>query len=115
MTALLVAAMISGPPLVEVDATRYVSTVVHRIDHRARVIAPHRSRLLRIAQCESGGRWHIATGNGFYGGLQFTARSWWAVGGTRLPHLHPRREQLYRAVRLMRLQGWGAWPVCQYR
>ena len=111
MAALLIPAMLAGgPPLGEIDRTDYSST----IDRRLGVVAPYRDRLLRMAQCESGGRWHIATGNGYYGGLQFTARSWWAVGGTRLPHLHGRLEQMYRAVKLMRLQGWGAWPVCQY-
>jgi hypothetical protein len=85
------------------------------VDHRPAVVRPYRARLLRIARCESGSRWHIATGNGFYGGLQFTAGSWHAVGGRGLPHWHTRLEQMYRAVRLKRMQGWGAWPVCAYR
>src|SRR5258708_5991968 len=49
--------------------------------YRRRTVAPYRSTLEAIAGCESGRRWHVATGNGFYGGLQFAASSWWAVGG----------------------------------
>lgn len=69
----------------------------------------------RLADCESGGNWSINTGNGFYGGLQFTLTSWRAVGGTGFPHQHPREEQIFRAERLQDLQGWGAWPGCARR
>ncbi|MDT5317887.1 MAG: hypothetical protein QOD88_409, partial [Mycobacterium sp.] len=34
-----------------------------------------------MAQCESGGNWSANTGNGFYGGLQFTPATWAANGG----------------------------------
>jgi hypothetical protein len=84
-------------------------------DPRPAVVAPYRARFQRIARCESGSRWHIATGNGFFGGLQFTARSWWAVGGRGYAHWHSKLEQMYRAVRLMHMQGWNAWPVCAWR
>lgn len=77
-----------------------------------RVVRPLNGYLNSIAQCESGGRWQIATGNGFYGGLQFTYSSWRAVGGRGYPHQATPLEQKYRAVRLARLQGWGAWPNC---
>ncbi|NLT29399.1 MAG: DUF348 domain-containing protein [Propionibacterium sp.] len=66
----------------------------------------------RLAQCESGGNWSINTGNGYYGGLQFSASSWRAVGGTGLPHQHSREEQIRRAEILKSKQGWGAWPAC---
>jgi hypothetical protein len=65
-----------------------------------------------LAECESGGDWHINTGNGFYGGLQFTLTSWRGVGGTGYPHQHSREEQIVRAERLQDIQGWGAWPAC---
>lgn len=111
MTALLLTtAMLAGGPIGYSDAEPIIST----IDRRSRVVAPYRARLLRIARCESGGRWKISTGNGFYGGLQFTIGSWRAVGGTGYPHWRSRLEQMYRAVKLMRIQGWGAWPVCQH-
>ena len=66
----------------------------------------------KIAACESGGNWHINTGNGYYGGLQFSESSWKAVGGTGLPHQHSREEQIKRAKILQSQQGWGAWPSC---
>ncbi|GAC1387512.1 MAG: hypothetical protein NVS1B7_0780 [Candidatus Saccharimonadales bacterium] len=66
----------------------------------------------RIARCESGGNWAINTGNGFYGGLQFTLSSWRAVGGSGFPNEASRDEQIARAIMLQARQGWGAWPVC---
>ena len=65
-----------------------------------------------LARCESGGDWAINTGNGYYGGLQFSADSWRGVGGTGLPHQHSREEQIYRGELLLQAQGWGAWPAC---
>src|SRR5690606_30673422 len=58
----------------------------------------------RLAQCESRGNWSINTGNGHYGGLQFTLQSWRGVGGTGYPHEHTRAEQILRAERLLALQ-----------
>ena len=69
----------------------------------------------RIAACESGGRWHIATGNGYYGGLQFTASTWRGFGGLRYAssaHRATRLQQIRIAERVLARQGWGAWPVC---
>jgi hypothetical protein len=68
-----------------------------------------------MAQCESGQRWDINTGNGYYGGLQFSAGSWAAVGGSGLAHQHSRIEQIYRGALLQERQGWGAWPGCSSR
>ena len=66
----------------------------------------------RIAQCESNGRWDIDTGNGFYGGVQFTLTSWRAAGGNGYPHHASRAEQIRVAENLLTMQGWGAWPTC---
>ncbi len=66
----------------------------------------------RLAACESGGNWAINTGNGFYGGLQFTLSSWQAVGGSGYPNQASRSEQINRAQLLQAQQGWGAWPAC---
>lgn len=66
----------------------------------------------RLAQCEAGGNWAINTGNGYYGGLQFTLGSWRAVGGTGYPHQASREEQIARGEMLLARQGWGAWPAC---
>ncbi|MCA9348365.1 transglycosylase family protein [Candidatus Saccharibacteria bacterium] len=65
-----------------------------------------------LARCESGGNWQINTGNGYYGGLQFSAATWRAVGGTGLPHQHNREEQIARAEILLARSGWGQWPAC---
>jgi Transglycosylase-like domain len=70
---------------------------------------------ISLAECESGGDWDIATGNGYYGGLQFSLRSWEWVGGSGYPHHASPSEQVYRAERLLDLQGWGAWPTCSAR
>lgn len=66
----------------------------------------------RLAQCESGGNWSIDTGNGFYGGLQFTVDSWQWVGGSGYPHHASKQEQIARAEILLERQGWQAWPSC---
>lgn len=66
----------------------------------------------RVAECESGGNWQINTGNGFYGGLQFTMDSWNWVGGSGMPHEASREEQIARAEILLDRQGWQAWPAC---
>jgi LysM repeat protein len=69
----------------------------------------------RLAQCESGGNWGINTGNGFYGGLQFTLRSWESVGGSGYPNLASQAEQIALAQKLQAIQGWRAWPTCSSR
>ena len=65
-----------------------------------------------LAACESGGNWAINTGNGFYGGLQFTLASWNAVGGTGMPNEASREEQIARGQILQARGGWGNWPAC---
>ena len=69
----------------------------------------------RLARCESGGRWRINTGNGYYGGLQISAGTWAAFGGRRvaaLPHHATKAQQVRVAERIRNGQGWGAWPHC---
>ncbi|MBT2502456.1 transglycosylase family protein [Curtobacterium sp. ISL-83] len=65
-----------------------------------------------LAQCESGGNWAINTGNGYYGGLQFTLGTWQANGGTGSPAGASRSAQIAVAERVLATQGWGAWPAC---
>ncbi len=65
-----------------------------------------------LAQCESGGNWSINTGNGFYGGLQFTQQSWNGVGMSGSPATASRAQQIEAGERLLAIQGWGAWPAC---
>ena len=69
----------------------------------------------RLAGCESGGNWHINTGNGYYGGLQFSLSAWRGFGGghfARRPHKARRVEQVAVAQRVLHSVGWGAWPAC---
>jgi LysM repeat protein len=66
----------------------------------------------QLAACESGGNWAANTGNGFYGGLQFSLSSWQAVGGTGYPHEASSATQIAMGQRLQARQGWGAWPGC---
>ncbi|BAU95199.1 resuscitation-promoting factor RpfA [Corynebacterium suranareeae] len=69
----------------------------------------------RLAQCESGGNWAINTGNGYHGGLQFSASTWAAYGGQEFaPYAYQatREQQIAVAERTLAGQGWGAWPAC---
>lgn len=66
----------------------------------------------RLAQCEAGGNWSTNTGNGYYGGLQFSLSSWQAVGGTGYPHEASRATQIAMGQRLHAQGGWKHWPGC---
>jgi len=67
----------------------------------------------RIAACESGGNWAANTGNGYYGGLQFTIGTWQAYGGSGRPDQNSREAQIAVAERVRAAEGgYGAWPVC---
>ncbi|MET9775396.1 transglycosylase family protein [Streptomyces sp. NPDC006367] len=68
-----------------------------------------------VAQCESGGNWSINTGNGYYGGLQFSASTWAAYGGTQYAATADqasKSQQIAVAEKVLAGQGKGAWPVC---
>jgi Transglycosylase-like domain len=119
-------ALIAPAPAVASDKHRHVPGCnTYRCDKRVKaqaehkrferwqkIVRPYNAWLNRTAWCESRGRWHINTGNGYYGGLQFALRSWFAVGGRGYPHWASILEQKYRAVKLLHIQGRGAWPVC---
>jgi resuscitation-promoting factor RpfB len=66
----------------------------------------------KLAECESGGNWSINTGNGYYGGLQFSLSTWRAYGGSGMPHEASREEQIAIAKKLQADAGWGSWPAC---
>lgn len=69
----------------------------------------------RVAACESGGNWSINTGNGFYGGLQFTSQTWQGFGGGKYAssaHQATKGQQIEIAQKVLQVQGPGAWPVC---
>ncbi len=69
-----------------------------------------------LAQCESGGNWSINTGNGYYGGLQFSYDTWHGYGGGEFadyPHQATREEQIIVAERLRAARGYAPWPACR--
>lgn len=71
-----------------------------------------------VAQCESSGNWAINTGNGYYGGLQFSASTWLAYGGgayAPTANLASPAEQIEIAEKVLAAQGPNAWPVCSHR
>ena len=67
-------------------------------------------------KCESGGNWAINTGNGYYGGLQFSHGTWHGYGGGEFadyPHEATREEQIIVAERLRAARGYAPWPACR--
>ena len=72
----------------------------------------------KVATCESGGNWKINTGNGFYGGVQFSSSTWKAFGGRKYAsqaNKATKSEQIAIARRTLATQGPGAWPTCGRR
>ncbi|MFF7487275.1 transglycosylase family protein [Streptomyces luteogriseus] len=68
-----------------------------------------------VAQCEAGGNWSINTGNGYYGGLQFSASTWAGYGGTKYAATADqatKAQQIEIGEKVLAGQGKGAWPVC---
>jgi len=66
----------------------------------------------KVAACESGGNWSINTGNGYYGGLQFSQSTWAANGGSGSASSASKAEQIRVGENVLASQGKGAWPVC---
>ncbi|MBA4169512.1 MAG: transglycosylase family protein [Chloroflexi bacterium] len=72
----------------------------------------------RLAKCESGGNWAINTGNGYYGGLQFSHPTWHGYDGgefAEYPHEATRAEQIIVAKRLHAARGFQPWPACRIK
>jgi hypothetical protein len=74
--------------------------------------APTVANFERLAQCESGGRWDINTGNGYYGGLQFSLGTWRGIGYGGYPHQASKATQIEAGQKLQARSGWGQWPAC---
>jgi hypothetical protein len=69
-----------------------------------------------LARCESGGNWAIDTGNGYYGGLQFSLGTWQGYGGAEFaayPNEATREQQILVAERLRAARGYAPWPACR--
>jgi hypothetical protein len=69
----------------------------------------------RLRQCESGGRYDISTGNGYFGAYQFKLSTWRGLGYPGYPHQAPPQVQDEAAQKLQARSGWGQWPACSRR
>ncbi|WP_346008161.1 transglycosylase family protein [Janibacter terrae] len=72
----------------------------------------------RLAACESTSNWSINTGNGYYGGVQFSFQTWKGFGGQQYAYTADRAtkgQQIEIAQKVLKVQGPGAWPVCSRR
>lgn len=98
-----------------VHSTDAVSRPVTEVVSRGTSRTPPDSVWDKIAKCESGGNWSINTGNGYYGGLQFSAATWRSVGGPGLPHENSREVQIKYAKILQARSGWGQWGCAHAR
>jgi hypothetical protein len=75
----------------------------------------HYDEWVRLAVCESGSRWDYNGSSGYDGGLQFSPRTWTAMGGGEFAQYAWQAsmiEQMVVAERTLDAQGWGAWPTC---
>ena len=73
---------------------------------------PMEGALAKLRQCESGGRYDLNTGNGYYGAYQFSPTTWSRLGFPGLPHQAPPSVQDQAARKLQAKSGWGQWPAC---
>jgi hypothetical protein len=104
------------------EVTRHLlsqpKTQVEKVGTKARPVAPVSTSGLNwdaLAACEAGGNWHINTGNGFYGGLQFDYSTWLSNGGgayASRADLATREEQIAIGEKLYAARGSSPWPVC---
>lgn len=69
----------------------------------------------KLAMCESRGEWNLNTGNGYFGGLQFSQGAWNSVDGQGIPSDASRDEQILRGKILQEKRGWGVWGICAQR
>jgi len=109
----------SGREVVSREVTTEPVTKVVRTGTKQRPAAPAVSGGSvwdALARCESGGNWSINTGNGFYGGLQFTSGTWLAYGGGQYApraDLATREQQIAIATKVRDARGgYGDWPAC---
>ncbi|MBC3764151.1 LysM peptidoglycan-binding domain-containing protein [Quadrisphaera oryzae] len=101
LLALAAAASLAAAPLVALSGTAAQAASASTWD--------------RLAACESTSDWSTNTGNGFYGGLQFTSSTWTGFGGGQYASradLASREQQIAVAEKVLAAQGWGAWPAC---
>jgi transglycosylase-like protein/peptidase M23-like protein len=94
--------------------TRYLNAIVERaiIRYLQAISIPFEANWDRVAMCESGGDWHINTGNGYLGGLQWLQSTFSAWGGIGRADLASKRDQIIVAERIRQADGLGSWPSC---
>lgn len=124
MAVLLAAAMIVGQALTDgIDTAPYappepVDQVVELEPEPEPAPPPIRAVWYRLAECESSSRWHINSGNSYYGGLQMDMVFWRRHGGLAFaarPDLATVADQVAVAEVGLKVQGFGAWPACSRR
>lgn len=113
----LVSETVSVPPVAETIAvgTKKKEAAPAPAAPPAGGTAPSGGNWAALAQCESGGNWHINTGNGYSGGLQFSASSWLGAGGGQYAPIAAGatpEQQIAVAENLRANGGWGHWPAC---
>ena len=111
----------AGRKALKITVLRAPVDAIVKVGSKSRPVAPSanyasgNSAWDRIAQCESGGNWAENTGNGYYGGLQFSLSTWHAYGGTSRPDLVSREQQIAIANKVRAQSGYSSWPVCGSR
>ncbi len=97
-----------------VQIRRYFNAITDAAIRRyvAAMSIPYEANWDRVAECESGGNWYINTGNGYYGGLQFSMGTWQAYGGSGYPHQASKRAQITVAERVRTQSSLNHWPHC---
>lgn len=99
-------------PVKKVVKQSAVSNTPVKQQSSAAVYAPGNTVWDRLAACESGGNWAINTGNGYYGGIQFSLATWRGLGAPGYPHQSSKATQIYYGKMLQARSGWGQWPAC---
>ena len=96
-----------------VRVSRSASRIRPRVARAVRLPLPlGHDAWARLRRCESGGRYDINTGNGFYGAYQFVPSTWRELGYPGMPHQAPPHIQDEAAQKLQARSGWGQWPAC---
>jgi uncharacterized protein YabE (DUF348 family) len=103
------------------EKSKVIKTITKKqdkvIEHGVTVVTAGSSVWDKLAQCESGGRWNVNSGNGYSGGLQFSAGTWRTAAGAvnvSAPYafMASREDQIKAATWLQKRSGWGQWPAC---
>ena len=109
------AAKIYRQRLIETSRSRSVAPRVAPAPAATAAAAAAGDVWAKLRQCESGGRYDIDTGNGFYGAYQFMLSTWRGLGYSGYPHEAPPAVQDEAAQKLQARSGWGQWPACSRR